>query len=135
VLLAFGHAGNRTPANRPELGRIAVELADYFVITNDDSYPEQPEDIADAIEAGVREARAVAGTQYERCLDRRAAIRRLLARARAGDVVLLAGKGHEAFLHVEAVAEPWSDVTVAEALLAEMGYGSEDHSRRGLQQD
>jgi hypothetical protein len=40
--------------------------------------------------------------------------------------VLLAGKGHEAFLHVEAVAEPWSDVTVAEALLAEMGFRGDE---------
>ncbi len=124
VLLAFGHAGNRTRANRPELGRIAAELADYFVITNDDAYPEDPEAIADAIEAGVRQAGAAAGQQYLRCLDRRQAIRHLLARAAPGDVVLLAGKGHEAFLHVEAVAQPWSDVTVAEELLAELGYNS-----------
>jgi len=122
VLLAFGHAGNRTRENRPVLGAIAAELADYFVITNDDAYPEDPEAIATAIEAGARGVGAVEGEQYCRLLDRRAAIRHLLGRAAPGDVVLLAGKGHEAFLHVEAVAEPWSDVAVAEELLAELGF-------------
>ena len=125
VLLAFGHAGNRTKANRPQLGRIAAELADYFVVTNDDAYPEDPEEIADAIETGVRQAGAVAGERYVRCLDRREAIRHLFRRAGPRDVVLLAGKGHEAFLHIEAVAQPWSDVTVAEELLAELGYGGD----------
>src|SRR5262249_33393857 len=101
VLLAFGHAGNRTEENRPLLGGIAAELADYFVITNDDAYPEPPAAIATAIEAGAREAGAVRWRQYEVLLDRRTAIRGLLERAQPGDVVLLAGKGHEAFLHVE----------------------------------
>jgi UDP-N-acetylmuramoyl-L-alanyl-D-glutamate--2,6-diaminopimelate ligase len=126
VLLAFGHAGGRTAENRPELGRIAVELADYFVITNDDAYPEDPAAIAAAIEAGVREAGAIPGERYVRCLDRREAIRHLLDRAAAGDVVLLAGKGHETFLHVDLVARPWSDVTVARELLTELGYGQSE---------
>src|SRR5579883_1958478 len=107
---------------QPVLRGIAAELADYFVITNDDAYPEDPEAIATAIEAGARGVGAVEGEQYCRLLDRRAAIRHLLGRAAPGDVVLLAGKGHEAFLHVEAVAEPWSDVAVAEELLAELGF-------------
>jgi UDP-N-acetylmuramoyl-L-alanyl-D-glutamate--2,6-diaminopimelate ligase len=125
VLLAFGHAGNRTQVNRPELGRIAATLADYFVITNDDAYPEDPRAIADAIEAGAREAGGVAGERYGRCLDRREAIRHLLRLAAPGDVVLLAGKGHEAFLRVEALAQPWSDVAVAQECLAELGYGGD----------
>ncbi|HEY7063225.1 MAG TPA: UDP-N-acetylmuramoyl-L-alanyl-D-glutamate--2,6-diaminopimelate ligase [Chloroflexota bacterium] len=129
VLLAFGHAGNRTKANRPELGRIAAELADYFVITNDDAYPEPPADIAAAIEAGAREAGAVPGRQFEVVLDRRAAIRGLFERARPDDVVLLAGKGHEAFLHVERVAAPWSDVAVAAELLAELGCADAEAGR------
>ena len=124
VLLAFGHAGNRTRENRPDLGRIAAELADYFVITNDDAYPEDPEAIADAIEVGVRELGVARGARYVRCPDRRAAIRHLLAQARAGDSVLLAGKGHETFLHVERVAQPWSDVDIAREVLAELGYRS-----------
>lgn len=122
VLLAFGHAGGRMAANRPRLGAVAAQLADYFVITSDDAYPEEPAAIAHAVEAGAREAGAQPGRDYVVCLDRREAIRHLLARAAPGDVVLLAGKGHEAFLQLQAVPEPWSDVAVAREILAALGY-------------
>ena len=104
-------------------------MADYFVITNDDAYPEPPEVIADAIEAGRARGGSGGGAQYERCLDGLGAIPGAARRARPGDVVLLAGKGHEAFLHVEAIAEPWSDVTVAEALRRRWGIEAESQLR------
>ncbi len=123
VLLAFGHAGGRTAANRPALGATAARLADYFVITTDDAYPEDPAAIAEAIAAGARAAGARCGEHYTICLDRRAAIRDVLTRARPGDVVVLAGMGHERTLRAGPVPEPWSDAAVAAAVLAELGYG------------
>ena len=122
LLLVFGLAGGRTASNRPVAGALAAQLADYFVITSDDAYPEDPAAIAAAIEAGAREAGALAGHRYAVCLDRRQAIRDILARAEPGDAVLLAGKGHETFLRLAEVAQDWSDIRVAREVLAELGY-------------
>jgi UDP-N-acetylmuramoyl-L-alanyl-D-glutamate--2,6-diaminopimelate ligase len=123
VLVAFGHAGGRTASNRELLGSSAARLADYFVITSDDAYPEEPAAIAAAIEAGARGAGASRGRHYEVILDRQEAIRQLLGRAQPGDAVLLAGKGHESFLRVGQVSEPWNDVAIAAELLGELGFG------------
>jgi UDP-N-acetylmuramoyl-L-alanyl-D-glutamate--2,6-diaminopimelate ligase len=125
VLLAFGQAGGRMAENRPVMGALAAELADYFVITSDDSYPEDPVAIAAEVEAGAREAGAEPGRQYAVCVDRRQAIRHLLERAAAGDLVLLAGKGHERTLRSEQTAISWSDAGVAAEILTELGYTSE----------
>jgi UDP-N-acetylmuramoyl-L-alanyl-D-glutamate--2,6-diaminopimelate ligase len=122
VLLAFGHAGGRTAANRPLLGAIAARQADYFLITTDDAYPEDPAAIAAAIEAGARDAGAVPETGYAVCLDRREAIRRLIEQAASGDVVLITGMGHENTLRVHEVADPWSDVEAARQALLAGGY-------------
>jgi UDP-N-acetylmuramoyl-L-alanyl-D-glutamate--2,6-diaminopimelate ligase len=121
VLVTFGHAGGRTEANRPVLGEIAARRADYFVITSDDAYPEHPAAIAAAIEAGAQQAGSVRGRNYDVCLDRRSAIELLFERALPGDAVLLAGKGHEDFLRVEATAVSWSDVEVAASILKGRG--------------
>jgi len=122
VLLVFGHAGGRTATNRPELGAIAARGADYFLITTDDAYPEDPAAIAAAIAAGAREAGARPGEQYAICLDRREAIARLVREAAPGDVVLVAGMGHETSMRVHEVADPWSDVAEARRALADRGY-------------
>jgi UDP-N-acetylmuramoyl-L-alanyl-D-glutamate--2,6-diaminopimelate ligase len=124
VLLAFGHAGGRTAANRPLLGAIAAAGADYFLITTDDAYPEDPAAIAAAVEAGARDAGAAPEAQYAVCLDRREAIRRLIGLAASGDVVLLTGMGHENTMRVRQVADPWSDVEEARQALLAAGYGT-----------
>jgi UDP-N-acetylmuramoyl-L-alanyl-D-glutamate--2,6-diaminopimelate ligase len=123
VLLAFGHAGGRTAANRPQLGAIAAGQTDYFIITTDDAYPEDPAAIAAAIAAGARDAGAIPERDYTVCLDRREAIRRLIAQAADGDIVLVTGMGHENTLRVHEVADPWSDVDEAHQALLAAGYG------------
>ena len=125
VLLAFGQAGGRMAENRPVMGALAAEMADYFVITSDDSYPEDPAAIAAEVEAGARRAGAEPGRQYAVLVDRREAIRHLLERAAPGDLVLLAGKGHERSLRIERTEIPWSDAAVAAEVLAELGYPAE----------
>ena len=75
------------------MGRAVGERADYAIITNDNPRRESPELIAEAVEQGL----APTGASFEVCLDREEAISRAVLRAEAGDVVLIAGKGHEPY--------------------------------------
>ena len=120
LMVVFGHAGERDPANRPTMGRIAADLSDLFVISMDDPLHEDPAEIARQIAAG-----AAGGAPYEIDLDRMSAIRRLLDCARPGDTVLLAGKGHERRMLVGNERFPWNDREAAERALADAGYGAE----------
>ena len=115
VICVFGAAGDRDGAKRPKMGRVASLLADISLITTDDAYSEDPEKIAREIEAGSDLSR----TRIE--LDRRKAIRRALEAARAGDVVVVAGKGHETVQHLPEGDIPFHDATVVRELLAEIG--------------
>src|SRR5918998_6482324 len=115
VICVFGAAGDRDGAKRPKMGRVTSLLADMSLITTDDAYSEDPEKIAREVEAGSDPSR----TTIE--LDRREAIRRALEAARAGDVVVVAGKGHETVQHLPEGDVPFHDATVVMELLAEVG--------------
>jgi UDP-N-acetylmuramyl-tripeptide synthetase len=123
LYLGFGMAGGRDAASRPRMGEIAARYTDYFVVSTDDPLGEDPAEIASEVTAGARSAGAVEGVDFAVELDRRSAIASLLGRTAAGDVVLLAGKGHEQRLMFGDRSEPWSDPDVAGELLKEMGYG------------
>lgn len=118
VLLTFGLAGGRDPHNRPRMGALASTLADYFVISTDDPGDEDPAVIAAEVARGVR-----SGAEFDVELDRRAAIDMLVRRARTGDVVVLAGKGHETRMVLRDRRSPWSDREEARAALRRLGYG------------
>mgnify|MGYP001017155036 CR=1 FL=1 len=124
LMVVFGHAGERDPANRPTMGRVAAELAEYVVISMDDPLHEDPEEIARAIAAGADAVGKRAGIDYEIDLDRASAIRTLMTRARPGDTILLAGKGHERRMLVGDERRPWNDREAAEQILAEAGFGT-----------
>jgi UDP-N-acetylmuramoyl-L-alanyl-D-glutamate--2,6-diaminopimelate ligase len=121
VLAVFGSTG-RSDHDRPGMGRAAAVGADYFVITTDDPVGEDPAEIARQVAAGAADRRP--GRDYEIELDRRAAIRRALSLARPGDVVLLAGKGHERTMILEGGKEPWDERVEAEAALRELGLAA-----------
>jgi UDP-N-acetylmuramoyl-L-alanyl-D-glutamate--2,6-diaminopimelate ligase len=91
LFLVFGCGGDRDRGKRPEMARIAVEGADLVAITSDNPRTEDPERILDDMEAGM------GGAPHLRIPDREAAIQRVLEQAKAGDTVLLAGKGHETY--------------------------------------
>lgn len=121
VYVVFGMAGGRYAANRPRMGEVVARNADFFVVTADDPYPEDPADIAGQIISGARAAGAGEGRDFVVQLNRRVAFRIALERARPGDTVLLAGKGHERHMMLAEVI-PWNEEDVASAVLAELGY-------------
>jgi UDP-N-acetylmuramoyl-L-alanyl-D-glutamate--2,6-diaminopimelate ligase len=93
LIVVFGCGGDRDPTKRPIMGEIAARDADLAVVTSDNPRTEVPDAIIDMIEVGMR--RAGRGEAHHREVDRRAAIRFAASAARAGDVLLIAGKGHE----------------------------------------
>ena len=101
-------------AKRPLMGRVASNLAESSIITTDDAYSEDPEKIAREVAAGSE------GGRYEVVLDRREAIRRALKAARPGDVVVVAGKGHETVQHLPRGDVPFHDASVVRELLEEL---------------
>ena len=97
LIVVFGCTGDRDRVKRPIMGGIARQYADFTYITSDDPYSEPPEAIIDEIEGGVKMAGGVLGENYTRVADRREAIEKALQRARSGDWVIVAGRGHEKF--------------------------------------
>ncbi len=112
LVCVFGCGGNRDATKRPLMGRIGERLADRVVLTSDNPRFEDPAEILAAILAGLQHP--AAATVIE---DRQAAIAHAIATARTGDVVLLAGKGHEEEQDVAGVKRPFSDVAEARAAL------------------
>ncbi|HET7303249.1 MAG TPA: UDP-N-acetylmuramoyl-L-alanyl-D-glutamate--2,6-diaminopimelate ligase [Segeticoccus sp.] len=114
VICVYGAAGDRDPAKRPLMGEVASRLADVNVITTDDAYTEDPAAIAEQVMAGADPQDTTV------VIDRRAAIRSALERARPGDVVVVAGKGHEQVQHLPEGDVPFHDATVVAELLDEL---------------
>ncbi len=117
LIAVFGTTA-RSDHDRPGMGRAAALGSDFFIITTDDPVDEDPAEIAREVAAGV-EARSP-GKDYEIILDRRTAIRHAIELARPGDVVLLAGKGHERSMVTAKGREPWDEVGEAEAAIREV---------------
>jgi UDP-N-acetylmuramoyl-L-alanyl-D-glutamate--2,6-diaminopimelate ligase len=114
VIVVFGCGGDRDRDKRPEMGEVAAALADAVVITSDNPRSEDPSAIIDATVAGVpADYRGHVVTEP----DRRSAIALALSTARPGDIVLIAGKGHETTQTIGDQVLPFDDRAVARALL------------------
>jgi UDP-N-acetylmuramoyl-L-alanyl-D-glutamate--2,6-diaminopimelate ligase len=113
LVVVFGCGGDRDRGKRPEMGRIAQRDADLAIVTSDNPRTEDPERILDDIEAGM-----TAGA-HERVEDRRSAIARAIALAGDGDVVLLAGKGHETYQVRGTVKYPFDEREIVGEILRE----------------
>jgi UDP-N-acetylmuramoyl-L-alanyl-D-glutamate--2,6-diaminopimelate ligase len=111
VLVVFGAGGDRDRGKRPLMGKVAVELADLAIVTSDNPRSEDPLSIIQDVLQG-------AGTGVEIDPDRRTAIRRAVELAAPGDVVLIAGKGHEQGQEIGGVVHPFDDRTVAREAIA-----------------
>ena len=115
LICVFGCGGERDRGKRPLMGRVAERLADRVVVTSDNPRSEDPREIIEDIVAGTR------GAAEEIVIEpnRLSAIRRAVASARRGDIVLVAGKGHENYQEIRGVRRLFSDVAVAKEALSE----------------
>jgi len=124
VICVFGAGGDRDRGKRPLMGEIAARLADVVVVTSDNPRSEDPELIIEEILRGVpgSPGGAAGRARVSACSDRRAAIDAALEQAAAGDIVVIAGKGHEQGQELAGgVKIPFDDVTVARELLGARG--------------
>ena len=110
----FGCGGDRDPHKRPQMAAVAEEMADGLVLTSDNPRSESPSAILSQMRAGLR--MPTVAVQIE---DRAQAIRHALQQAKAADVVLVAGKGHETTQEVAGVFHPFSDIAQIEAALSD----------------
>lgn len=117
VTIVVGAGGDRDPAKRPQMAAIAEELADRVVLTSDNPRSEDPRAILEQMQVGLRDPDRV-----ELVPDRARAIRRALEGAESGDLVLIAGKGHETTQTIGDQVIAFDDRVVAREALREMGY-------------
>lgn len=120
VTVVFGCGGDRDPGKRPAMGAVAARRADFVVVTTDNPRTEDPAVIADQVLTGTGSVPVVVE------LDRRRAIAAALGGARPGDVVVVAGKGHETYQDDATGRHPFDDRVVVAELLAAMGHGPAD---------
>ncbi|ANM32239.1 hypothetical protein ABI59_12965 [Acidobacteria bacterium Mor1] len=126
VLLVFGCGGGRDRGKRPAMGRAAAQGADLLFLTSDNPRNEDPLEILDDVRRGIAELPgAIERSKIEP--ERERAVRAAIAEARAGDVVILAGKGHETTQTVGNREIPLDDRELARQALAERGWGG-DHA-------
>jgi UDP-N-acetylmuramoyl-L-alanyl-D-glutamate--2,6-diaminopimelate ligase len=130
LITVFGCGGDRDRPKRPIMGRIAAAWSDRVIVTSDNPRNEDPLAIIEEIRRGVEEgvaARAAGGVRSGRVdvtyePDRRRAIAAAVAAARAGDVVVVAGKGHETYQEIAGVRHPFDDRDVVRAVLRARTY-------------
>ncbi len=116
VISLFGCGGDRDQSKRPIMGEISGKLADFSILTSDNPRTENPDAILRAIEKGILKT----GGKYTLIESRRDAIRHALSMARDGDVVVLAGKGHETYQDIMGVKRPFDEKVVVRELLEEL---------------
>ena len=117
LVVVFGCGGDRDRSKRPLMGAAAAELADHLIITSDNPRSEAPEAIMEEIRAGIP-----AGAAVEAVVDRREAIGSAIRAAAAGDVIVIAGKGHERFQEFAHRTLPFDDRQAACEVLRDLGW-------------
>jgi UDP-N-acetylmuramoyl-L-alanyl-D-glutamate--2,6-diaminopimelate ligase len=111
LICVFGCGGDRDRGKREMMGRVAERFADLSIVTSDNPRSEPPEYIIADITVGMTD------NKHQIVIERGAAIAQAIARARAQDTVLIAGKGHEDYQEVAGVRHPFSDIAVAASAL------------------
>ncbi|HXY01972.1 MAG TPA: cyanophycin synthetase, partial [Terriglobales bacterium] len=127
VITVFGCGGDRDRAKRPLMGEAAGRGSDFVVLTSDNPRSEDPLAIINDALVGLQKT----GTKYKIEPDRRAAIDLAIREASAGDIVLLAGKGHEQVQVTLAGSVPFDDTQVARELLQQHGFNCQEAAMAG----
>ena len=122
VICVFGCGGDRDKLKRPLMGEISGRLADLSILTSDNPRSEDPYEILAAIEEGIRRT----GGEYKMIENRKDAIRYAMEHAGEGDMIILAGKGHETYQEIRGVKRPFNEKTVVQRLLKEIAAGHQD---------
>jgi UDP-N-acetylmuramoyl-L-alanyl-D-glutamate--2,6-diaminopimelate ligase len=107
LITVVGCGGDRDAAKRPEMARIAASMSDRVVLTSDNPRSEEPEAIIREMQAGID---PVLAKKTLSITDRREAIRTACALAKSGDIILVAGKGHEKYQEIKGVKHPFDDL-------------------------
>lgn len=116
VISVFGCGGDRDTRKRPIMGEISGKTADYTIITSDNPRTEKPEDIVIQIEEGIKKTKG----KYEVIVDRREAIAKAIKMARKGDIIVLAGKGHEPYQEINGVKHPFDERIIVKEIIENM---------------
>ncbi len=122
IICVFGCGGDRDKLKRPVMGEISGSLADLSILTSDNPRSEDPYEILASIEEGVKRS----GGEYVVIENRRKAIRYAMEHALDGDMIILAGKGHETYQEIRGVKRPFNEKTVVQELLKEIAAGQKD---------
>lgn len=122
VILVFGACGDRDKSKRPTMGEIAAREADRIILTDEESYNEDPTEIRTQIYEGIERTKGGSMKTTE-IADRREAIGKALSIAKKGDIVLITGMGHEQFRITGGKREPWNDGDVVRELLVSGSTG------------
>lgn len=117
IILVFGACGDRDALKRPIMGKIAAKLADEIILTDEESYNEDPDKIRRDIYAGIEESKATNKTTE--IADRREAIRHALNIAKKDDTILITGMGHEQFRIINGEKLPWNDTNIVREIVSE----------------
>lgn len=128
IITLFGCGGDRDRTKRPLMGRAAGEGSDVVVLTSDNPRSEDPLAIIHEAKVGLKQTKA----RFTVEPDRAKAIRIAVTEAQPGDIVLIAGKGHEKYQITREGTFPFDDVEVASAALSELGFSAKEISNKGV---
>lgn len=115
LVCLFGCGGNRSKLRRYEMGEISGKLADLTIITSDNPRFEEPQDIIEDIKQGIKKTKG----EYVEICDRKEAIRYAIENGEPGDIIVLAGKGHEDYQEIEGVKYPMDERVLIRDIMAE----------------
>ena len=120
TILVFGACGDRDREKRPIMGKIAQDLADRIIITDEENYTEDATQIREEIISGISKKNNKLPANIQEIPDRKEAIRKALQIAGKGDIVLITGLGHEVYRVINGEKTPWNDTEIVQKITKEI---------------